>query len=44
MHTFKFTIQHKKTCFLTSIKLNKVKKTSIYKTTLEELRRMRGSM
>ena len=26
MHTFKFTMQHKKTCFLTSIKLNKVKR------------------
>ena len=44
MHTCKFTMQHKNTSFLTSIKLNKVKKTSIYKTTLEELRRMRGFM
>ena len=33
-----------KTGFLSSIKLNKVKKASIYKTTLEELRGMRGSV
>ena len=44
MHTCKFTTQHENTCFLTSIKLNKVKKASIYKTTLEELQRIRSSM